>query len=252
VNNIRTTLRTAAAGLALIGLAATFAGCSAMHTAIDKRNLDVQTRMSDSIFLEPVSPDKKIIYVSVRNTSDKDFDIKGGILERLTASGFRITSDPEQANFMLQANVLQVGRADIRNVNNAVEAGFGGATIGAGAAVAGGADSGRGVAMGGLVGAALGVVGDALVDDVLYSAITDVQIRERPRGGEQVVQRQSTTASQGSATTLNQQVTGGQVNWKTYRTRIASTANQVNLEFPEAKPELEKGLVRVISGLFAE
>lgn len=223
-----------------------------MHTAIDKRNLDVQTRVSDSVFLEPVSPDKKIIYVSVRNTSDRDFDIKPGILARLEAAGFRITSDPEQANFMLQANVLQVGKADMRAVNHAVDAGFGGATIGAGVAVAGGADRGRDIAVGGLVGAALGIVGDALVDDVLYSSITDVQIRERPRGGEQVVQRQTTNASQGSATTMNQQVTGGQVNWKTYRTRVASTANQVNLEFQEAKPELEKGLIRVISGLFAE
>lgn len=244
--------RGAAAALVFGLVASALGGCSAMQTAIDKRNLDVQTKMSDSIFLEPVSPDKKVIYVRIRNTSDKAFDIKQGVLQNLTASGYRVTSNPDEANFMLQANVLQVGKADIRSVNNAVEAGFGGATLGAGIAVASGADRSRNVAVGGLLGAAIGVVGDALVDDVLYSAITDVEVRERPRAGERIVQRQTTNATQGSATTLSQNVSGGQVDWKIYRTRVASTANQVNLEFVEAKPALESGLVRVISGVFAD
>jgi len=243
--------RVAATGLLLGAMALTLGGCTAIHTAIDKKDLEVQTKMSDSIFLEPVGPDKKVIYVSIRNTSDKEFDIKSGIIKNLKASGYRITKDPAEAQFMLQANVLQVGKADIREVKNAVEAGFGGAAVGATAAVATGG-GGKDMAAGGLLGAAVGVVGDALVDDVLFSAITDLQIRERPRNGEKVVQRQSTNAGQGSATTMNQKVTGGEVNWKTYRTRIGSTANQVNLEFPEAKPELQKGLIRSISGLFAD
>ena len=31
--------------------------------------------MSDSIFLEPVSPQKQIAYIRVRNTTDKDINI---------------------------------------------------------------------------------------------------------------------------------------------------------------------------------
>ncbi|MDZ7817809.1 MAG: hypothetical protein U5K55_03925 [Aliarcobacter sp.] len=31
-------------------------GCGAATTAIEKRNLEVQTKMSDSVFLEPVAP----------------------------------------------------------------------------------------------------------------------------------------------------------------------------------------------------
>ncbi|WP_275112714.1 complement resistance protein TraT [Bathymodiolus thermophilus thioautotrophic gill symbiont] len=45
-------------------------------------------------------------------------------------------------------------------------------------------------------------------------------------------------------------MSGGQAKWKTYRTRIVSTANQVNLKFDEAIKSLEDGLVRSISGIF--
>jgi hypothetical protein len=41
-----------------------------------------------------------------------------------------------------------------------------------------------------------------------------------------------------------------QAKWKTYQTRIVSTANKVNLEFNEALKSLEDGLVRSISGIF--
>ncbi len=46
-------------------------GCSATHTAISKRNLQVQTKMSDTIFLDPVADDKRTVFVQVRNTSDQ-------------------------------------------------------------------------------------------------------------------------------------------------------------------------------------
>lgn len=58
-------------------------GCGAAATAIEKRDLVVQTKMSDSIFLEPVSPQKQIVYVKVRNTTDKDIEIEEQIKEHL-------------------------------------------------------------------------------------------------------------------------------------------------------------------------
>ena len=44
-------------------------GCSAMSTAIKKRNLDVKTQMSQTVWLEPSS--QKTVYLQVRNTSDR-------------------------------------------------------------------------------------------------------------------------------------------------------------------------------------
>ena len=74
------------------------AGCQALHTSIRKRNLDVQTKMSDTIFLDPVGPDKKVVFVEVRNTSDKEnFDVEGAIKEKITKRGYRITDNPDEA-----------------------------------------------------------------------------------------------------------------------------------------------------------
>ena len=225
-------------------------GCGAVHTMVKKRNLDVQTKMSDTIFIEPVSPAKRIIYISVRNTSDKELNLKGEIISRIKQGGYTITDDPEKANFMLQANVLQAGKTDLRSINTAYDSGFGGGLLGAGA-IAGSGGNSRQVVVGGLVGATAGFVGDALVEDTLYSMITDIQVRERPLKGEVIVQKQSTNVRQGNSTSLKQNVSGAEVDWKIYRARIASTANKANLEFAEAKLPLQEGLFRSISGIFA-
>jgi hypothetical protein len=55
--------------------------------------------------------------------------------------------------------------------------------------------------------------------------------------------------TQGTQTTIQQDV-ADTVNWKRYRTRIGTMANQVNLKFEEALPEIQKGLCKSIGGLF--
>ena len=58
--------------LAVVGLIAStlaLSGCGAMSTAVKKRNLDVKTQMSETIWLEPSS--EKTVYLQIRNTSDK-------------------------------------------------------------------------------------------------------------------------------------------------------------------------------------
>jgi len=235
----------------LIATVVVLSGCSATHTMIKKRSLDVQTKMSETIFLEPAKPADKIIYVSIKNTSDKSLNIKRTIKNTLKENGFTLTQDPDAARFMLQGNILHVGKSDLREAGNALAAGFGGAVAGATVAGMTGSSS-KNMAGAGLLVGALTLAGDALVEDTLYSMITDLQIRERPRAGEVVTQTQSTAASQGTATALTQNVSGGEINWKTYRTRIVSTANKANLKFEEALPALEDGLIRSISGVFSD
>ncbi|MDD2267133.1 complement resistance protein TraT [Sulfuricurvum sp.] len=226
-----------------------FTGCGAAHTAIKKRNLDVQTKMSETIFLEPTEPEKKVIFVDVRNTSDKDIAVKEILTNALISRGYSITTSPQKAYFMLQVNVLQVGKTDLRGAQSALEGGFGGAVMGATAGYAM-HNSNSNAAAGGLIGAAVGVVADALVDDTYYSMITDVQIRERPLAGEMVTQTQKAKLKQGSSTNVDQDIQGGKMEWKTYRTRVVSTANKVNLDFAEAQPVLQDALGKSLSGLF--
>lgn len=230
-----------------------FSGCSAMNTAIKKRDLEVQTKMSETIFLEPVAPEQKIVFFDFRNTSDKEINVKESIASAFTNRGYKITQNPKEATYMLQGNILKVGKSDLRESKSYLGSGFGagitGAAMGAAAGYAA-TGSGRTGAALGLAGAALGFVGDALVEDTMYVMVTDLQIRERPLEGEVITQTQNANLAQGSSTTVKQDIKGGKVEWKTYRTRIVSTANKMNLEFAEAKSTLESALAHSVSGIF--
>ena len=226
----------------------TFTGCGAVTTAIEKRNLSVQTKMSDSIFLEPVSPEKNVVYVRVRNTTDKDIDIESEIKNAFIANGFKVTKDPAKAYFMVQANLLQVGKSDASSARSAMESTFGGALLGAGIAGVSGSNYG-GMAAAGLVGSLVGSVANAMVKDVYYVMMTDVEIRQRASKDEVISQNADASAKQGMSASVNQQIVNKNAQWKIYRTRVVSSANKVNLEFEEAKPVLIKGLTKSLSGL---
>ena len=230
-------------------------GCAAVHTSIAKKDLDVQTKMSDTVFLDPVGPDKKVIFVQVRNTSDKPFDIEGPIVAAITARGYRITMNPDEAHFRLLGNVLSVAKASPTAAEAALASGYGGAFGGAaaGAAVGGVTHGWTGAAVGGAVGGILGglteTVANASVKDVTFMIITDIEITERARAGVIVRQDSQQDASQGVGgrrTQTSSEVT----DVKKYRTRIVSTANKANLDYAEAAPQLTQGLVRSVSGLF--
>ncbi|MFH1060672.1 MAG: complement resistance protein TraT, partial [Pseudomonadota bacterium] len=118
---------------AMLAALALMAGCAATTTAIRYKDLDVQTKMSNTIFLDPVAADKRTIFVQMRNTSDKPFDIQGEIMSALMAKGYRLVNDPAQAHFILQGNVLAVGRTDQSALENTTGLGFGGVAAGAAA-----------------------------------------------------------------------------------------------------------------------
>jgi hypothetical protein len=230
-------------------------GCAAVHTSIAKKDLDVQTKMSDTVFLDPVGSDKKIVFVQIRNTSDKSFDIEGLIVTAITARGYRVTHDPEAAHFRLLGNVLNVGKASPTAAEAALASGYGGAFAGsATGAVVGGVTHGwTGAAVGGVVGGILGgvteSVANAAVKDVTFMVVTDIEITEKARQGVIVRQDSQQDASQGVGGRRTQ-TTSEVTDVKKYRTRIVSTANKANLAYEEAAPELTAGLIRSISGLF--
>ncbi len=228
--------------------------CAATHTAIHKRNLDVQTKMSATIFLDPVPADHLTLFLQIKNTSDKaGLDLGPVIRQNIENKGYKVVDKLEQAHYLLQVNVLQVGRCDLREVQHALGQGFGsvlGGTL-AGAAVGSVASkhSGKGAVVGGLVGAAVTTVADAMVQDVVYSVVSDVQISERVGYSTEVKQKTRSKLKQG-INGMQEMVSTEKVNWKRYQTRIISTANKVNLKFEKAAPELVAGLSRAITGLF--
>lgn len=234
--------------LLVLSISIFISGCGAATTAIEKRNLEVQTKMSDSVFLEPVSPDKQIVYVRVRNTTDKDIEVEQQIKDAFTARGFKVVNNPDEAYFMIQANVLQIGKIDGTDKDSALKSGFGGGLLGAGASMATGG-SGNNIGIGAAIGAVVGLVADTMVKDIYYSMVTDVEIRQRPALDERISQNEQNYSEQGTTSSISQNVNTSNVQWKIYRTRVMSTANQINLEFPEAQAELTRGLTKSLSGL---
>ncbi len=242
----------AAAVLLSVGLG----GCAAVHTSIAKKDLDVQTKMSDTIFLDPVEPHQRTIYLNVRNTSDKsNFDIATPVAKILEGKGYVISNNPKTAHYWLQVNVLSVDKASPTAAENALRAGYGGAITGAAVGAATGAALGgwTGAGIGGLAGAAAFGIADtiasAAVKDVVYMAITDVEIAERAEAGVIVRQDNQQDAKQGIGGSRRQSSTKVS-NMNKYRTRVVSTANKVNLQYDEAASDLTNGLTRSISGLF--
>ena len=227
-------------------------GCAATTTGLGKRNLEVQTKMSDTIFLEPVSAYERTVLVQVRNTSDQAvFDIAQAVEASIAERGYRIVDRPEQAHFLLQANVLQVGVASPSAAEETFAGGFGGSLIGGAVGAAGAriaSDDPRALIAGGLIGAATAGVADALIEDVTYTVITDVQVSERAGESVVVTERLDQNLRQGGGTRI---ISASQSHdWKRYQTRIMSTANRTNLELEDAAPQLAGGLTRSIAGIF--
>ena len=221
-------------------------GCAATQVAIEHRNLDVQTKMSETIFLDPVKDDLKTLYLDIKNTSDKEVKVIEAVKTAVTGRGYHIVSDPEKAHYMLQANILQVGKIDPSAASMMLNNGFGGAVVG-GAIGAVGTRRAEGLIGGAVIGGLGEMVANSMVKDVTYSIITDLLISERSKGV--VKQNTDSSLSQGTST-LVKQSEAVETNWKRYRTRIVSTANKVNLKFEEAIPELESSLARSVSGIF--
>lgn len=229
-------------------------GCAAMQTAIQYKDLDVQTRMSESIFLDPVSPEQRTVWVEVRNTTDHDLAaIPDALRMKLAAKGYQIVADPNTAYFQYQVNVLYIGKIEQAAINSSLYAGFGAPLAGIGTGMLAGAaltGSPRGLAVGGLVGGGVFGLGEmiagSLVKAVAYTVITDIQVSVRSE--VPVAQRQMAALQQGSATSVYQD-TSSTSPYKRYRARVASTAVKVNLDFQEAKHPLLTGLVQSLAGI---
>lgn len=234
--------------IVLTSLAVVLGGCAATYTGLRYKDLKVESKMSATIFLDPVAPAQRTVFIQVHNTSDKPFNIQNEVAAAVASKGYRIVQDPTKAHYLLQANVLSVGLTDESALEKASMAGFGGVAAGAAAgALLGGSRPGAGAAVGGLAAGAAELISGALVKVNTYAVITDVQISEATKTG--VSQQFKSVLKQGTANTTTVQNTASSTNFKKYQTRIISTARQTNLQFQEAYPALKQGMVQAIAGV---
>jgi hypothetical protein len=238
---------------ACVGLGSIFlTGCAATEIALEHKDLDVQTKMSATVFLDVEKQQSRTVFVDVKNTSDKDVNVDSLIRAKLQAKNYTVTPSPQDAFYILQVNILQVGKMDPSALHQSLYAGWGGASAGMAAGAAIGATQGvsgvgYGAAIGGLAGGAAEMIAGSLVKNVTYAMITDVQIMEKT--DEAVHQDVESSLEQGTGTRVVQSSQSERARRK-YQTRVATSANKVNLKFEEAEPVIEDKLASALAGIF--
>jgi len=259
--------------ISLIIIIFIFQGCAAAKIALEHKDLAISTRMSDSIFLELTDAVENTVYVDIKNTSDRELQINKKIKAAILSRGYKVVDNFKKAFFHLRGNILFVGKIDPSAAESALANGFGGGLAG----VAIGNDiGGTGAMVGlGLAGMAIEIVANELTKNVTFSIITDLQISER--SADIIIQSIESKFTQGETSsslvpfqkgspfndsyqsdyrdhlnkgTIIKQNSTVKTNRRKYRTRVVSTANQVNLKFEEAQEILESNLARSIAGIF--
>ncbi|MBL8529157.1 MAG: complement resistance protein TraT [Burkholderiales bacterium] len=241
--------------LATTTAAVVLAGCAATHTMIAKKDLDVQARTSTAIFVDPVAKERRTIYLDVKS-GVMEFDrrrFKQFVVQQFTVAndnGYRIVDDPDQAQFLMVAYVLNLEKASPTAAQMALNQGYTGGAIAGGAIIGAAAtQTWSGAGVGGLVGGAAELISGAAVKDVTYMLVTDVQIQEKaPKG---VLVRKDTRIDTKVSDAGAARQTSSEVSMrKEYRTRIVTTANKVNLELPEAEELMFKKTAYSMAGFF--
>src|SRR5699024_11061520 len=157
-----------------------------MSTAIKKRNLEVKTQMSETIWLEPAS--ERTVFLQIKNTSDKDMSgLQGKIADAVKAKGYQVVTSPDKAYYWIQANVLKADKMDLRESQGWLNRGYEGAAVdaGSGAVITGYNSSSDGDTLGLVLAAGLvWMAAEAMVENVTYTMITEVLIAERTKATE--------------------------------------------------------------------
>uniref|UniRef100_A0A486XPT8 TraT complement resistance n=1 Tax=Rheinheimera sp. BAL341 TaxID=1708203 RepID=A0A486XPT8_9GAMM len=269
--------------VALIAILLVLSGCTAVHTSVAKRHLDVQTRMSETVYLDPVEPEQRTIFLDIRNTTAEyqlplADDVRNFMLQR----GYQLVDSPLNAQYWLQVNVRTVlkerpdkvlaqeyamteqevhallhpgmapppepetpeQRNERYNRNAAV---FVDTSVGT---HLDGKDIARAlVVLAAFAGAEY--LGNQLVQDKYYTMLTDIQIAERiaPDSAEKVQEYSEHQLLQGSSGAI-EQLWQRDTDMRKYQVRVVSFANKANLSWQDAELPLHQGLLRSLAGIF--
>lgn len=201
-------------------------GCAASRMMIRYGDLDTQTEMSESVFLELRSDLPQTVHIAEASTVGREITIRPALDRQLTASGYTLVDDPNEATYIIQINHLRLAEVELsadETVGDAIGAAF---AAGATAALATSLLGASGAA--GKIGLAVGVLGflfDAKTKHIAHTLTTDVLLTETvPAGGAE-----------------------GELRY--HETQIVSGASKVNLKLEEGLPAMKRGLSSALAGL---
>lgn len=237
--------------------------------------------------LPPLRPDQRTAFVSVRNISDADIDIRREVRAAVQSAGFRLVDDPEEAHIRLRATIRYFGENENADGGESLARNLG-AVGGAATGVAAGAATtgvmrrtmnanrqygyGTGIAVGGIVGtvAAHGIGNRMRVRE--YNLIIDMLLEERMDEPMTLTVATDSAAASTAATGVHTgragveaQRTGGgattttttagemerTTNFFPHGMRLTAWARQIGMTEDEAVPHIQRRVENVLSNVLA-
>jgi len=210
---------------------------------------------SNTIFLDPNT--NRTVHTQLRNASENQQVTLNELNAKLTAKGYQLVKDPEQANYWIQAKVIYCHKAaEGVTPESVAKAGAGAGISSGGMAMASSSDTSGGGMGGGIMGMGGGMpdinamMRQAMAggggfpgmqmqqapkeDGVTYLCVTDVQVTDRKLGK-----------------TIGQPVSGQATSSpKVQQMRMVGHVRQKNIDIPEATPIIQDKVSTGIAGLF--
>lgn len=210
---------------------------------------------SNTIFLDPNT--NRTVYTQLRNASENQQVTLNELNAKLTAKGYQLVKDPEQANYWIQAKVIYCHKAaEGVTPESVAKAGVGAGISSGGATMASASDMSGGGMGAGMMGMGGGMPDmNALMrqamaggggfpgmqmqqapkeDGITYLCVTDVQITDRKLGK-----------------TIGAPVGGQNASSpKVQQMRMVGHVRQKDLDIPEATPIIQDKVNTGIAGLF--
>ncbi|MEM9740418.1 MAG: complement resistance protein TraT [Pseudomonadota bacterium] len=217
--------------------------------------------------LEP--PVDRTVYISFRNLSDADLDLRALMIEGAQDQGWTVVNDPNAATYRLRGDLRFFGEVEPESGGAGAAAGLGAIAGAAATGIAVGAAT-RSLTDNNTAGYVAGGVTGALVAQGLsnasrpreWAAIVDVVLEEKtaqPVTFEMVTDSSSNRATVGGTGNSRQVLAGGETsgnssvatssrtsNYYPHGIRLSAWANQMNMSEEEAFPEIEMRVKRVI------
>ena len=236
--------------LALMVVLSLVASCAGTMQAIEHSSMTTKVKMSDSIILDPSSVAKnRTVYVRVTNTSDmQEIQFEPMLRMKLEQKGLKLVSTPEEAGYIIQANVLYMDYAKDASMtaDGMLAGGVGGALLGSGMGSSW-KSSTAGAIGGGIIGSVIGGLVGKMIHVDRYLGVVDVKIQEKVEGG--VTGTVKSDIKQGTSTTMTAE-RKIQSDYQTYATRLAAEAVRTNINKEEAAVAISDKLATQISAIF--
>ena len=197
-------------------------GCAASSRLLNHSGLVVESKLSNSIFLEPVPRKQRVLFLSIKDSSGKSFAFENELKNALVGNGeVKITTDPKEATLILQVNVFNLSETVLDDPFTKLGP-FGslglGAVGGMELTAATGGHKSKHYALGTIIGATTESITESFTKVKKVVLEVDVKLSDK-------------------------------VHDKEYTTRIMTLAQKVNLNIEEAVDSMKQELVSIISNL---